>query len=345
MSRWVFGVILIGVVALALGACGGTPTPRHRIGSLPFPGPNTIYTLANPDNLGEHRYGIALGKPLSDAAEAQRGTLYTCQAGFLDVAHLRLTVDWMHFARTRFEPALRAGEPHVSFVGPDDTIVHAAISYPPVWDEIPEDARERALTDSLVRASARASYIIWTWHELITHEGHSSLALISEKGSAFGYDDMASHAVGLRIGEAVLRDERPHNEATTAHLADELERLGVVSKGQCATAVDAVRGQWWERSGPILRQFDVGLDSGRMAVHRVPGLSACEGVAGVMLDVPFGSADPVLQPGIELTIEPKTSTGRRIARRMGIERLDVADIIDAIGAVADEDSSVAQRGG
>ncbi|MEQ8770835.1 MAG: DUF4056 domain-containing protein [Phycisphaerales bacterium] len=328
-------VILIAVLASSLGACGGTPSPRHRIGSLPFPGPNTIYALADPDALGDHRYEIALGQPLADAVEIQRGTVYTCEAGFLDVAHLRLTVDWMRYARTRLEPALRAGKTQASFVGPDDTIVHASFVYPPVWDDIPDDARERALTESLIRACARASYLIWTWHELITHEGHSTFALISEEGSAFGYDDMVSHAVGLRIGEAVLRDARPHNEATTAHLSDELRRLGVVSKGECALAVDAVRGQWWERTGPILRQYDTGLESGRIAVHRVPGLAACEGAAGAALDVPFGSADPVIEPRIEQAFEPRTPTGRRIAEGLGVERLTAADIARAIDEVAE----------
>ncbi len=331
----------LGVFLLfaTLVGCAGPAAPRHRIGSLPFPGPNTIYTLADPDRLGEHRYGIALGKPLSDAAETQRGTIYTCQAGFLDVAHLRLTVDWMRHAREQLEPAIRAAEPHASFVGPDDDIIHATITYPPVWDDIPDDARERALNESLVRAAARASYLIWTWHELITHEGHSTFALISEEGSAFGYDDMVSHAVGANIGRAVLNDDRPHNDAATAHLALELDRLGVVSKGACALAVDAVQGVWWERSGPILREYNTGLRSGTIPVHRAPGVPGCPSDEPTTIETPFAEPDPTIQPRVVLSIEPRTRTGRRIAEDLGADRLSVENIDDAIAAIAHRDAT------
>lgn len=314
--------------------------PRHRIGSLPFPGPKTIYTLADPDDLGMHRYQVAIGAALSPSAEAQRGTIYTCRAGFLDMAHLRLSVDWMRYAHVKIERAMLKGKTEASFVGPDDEIVHISIVYPPVWDEIPEGAKQRALDAGALRGAARASYLIWTWHEAITHEGHSTFLLISERGSAFGYDDMTSHAVGLAIGSATLADERPFNEAATEHLASQLEELGVVSRDECAEVVGSLEGVWWERSGPLMREFDAGLASGRMGVRLVPGVAACPGARPAELPVPFGAgaSDPTLQPKVEITIQPGTGAGRSIAKRLGRagEPLDAEAIDEALRMIAAE---------
>lgn len=323
-------MLVVLVCASALPGCGGMGQPRHRIGSLPFPGPYTIYSEADAGHLGWHRYQHAFGSALAPEAEVSRGTIYTCRAGFLDVAHLRLAIDWTRYAHDEFAEAMREGKARASFRGPDGYRVSADIVYPPVWRDMPADARERAIEDGSILGAQRASYLIWTWHEAITWQGYSTFAIISEEGSAFGYDDVASHAVGVAVGGEVLRDPREYNEAVTDQLNAELERLGVVDRACFREALHAVEGEWWTKAGPLKRELDAGLETGRVPVRLVPGLGCCPDGGGADLPVPFGTgtADPVLAPRAEVRIEPRTTAGRKLASRMGItdKRLDADDI-------------------
>jgi len=333
-------VLVVLVCASALPGCGGVGQPRHRIGSLPFPGPYTIYAEAEAGHLGWHRYQSALGSALAPEAEVSRGTLYACRAGFLDVAHLRLAIDWTRYAHDEFGEAMREGKSHASFRGPDGYRVHADIVYPPVWRDLPADARERAIEDSAILSAQRASYLIWTWHEAITWEGYSTFAIISEEGSAFGYDDIASHAVGIGVAGEVLRDPREYNEAVTDHLNAELARLGVVDHACFREARDAVEGEWWTRHGPLKRELDAGLRTGRVTARLVPGLGCCPGGGEASLPVPFGAgaSDPLIAPRASVSLEPRTSAGRKLASRMGItdKRLDADDIARVLEALRGE---------
>lgn len=304
--------------AMGLAGCGGLGQPRHRIGSLPFPGPKTIYSEADPGHLGWHRYGSAFGSALSPAAEVSRGTIYTCRAGFLDVAHLRLAIDWTRYAHDVFSQAMREGKKKAGFRGPDGYRVEAAIEYPPVWRDLPADSRERAIESGSILAAQRASFLIWTWHEAITWEGYSTFVIISEEGSAFGYDDMASHAVGVAVAGEVLRDPREYDEAVTDHLNAELERLGAVEHDCFREARDAVEGAWWTREGPLRRELDAGLISGRMPVRLAPGVPCCPFEGEPTLPTPFGTPDPAIAPRAAVRLVPRTSAGRRLSGRAGI---------------------------
>src|SRR5687768_2411742 len=84
-------VVLSSLVGF--GGCNGAP--RGRLGALPYPGMTTLYATADPENLGRHRYG---GLPrLFERDEASRGIIYTARGGFLDVAHVRITVDRVRY--------------------------------------------------------------------------------------------------------------------------------------------------------------------------------------------------------------------------------------------------------
>src|SRR5205085_1535201 len=100
-------VLLLLLLTLDTG-CGGTPPPHGRMGGLPFPGPWTLYGAANPERLGHHRYDQGL-IPLPPY-ETDRGLVYTCKAGFLDLAHTRTAIDWTRYFADHVRAALKDKE-------------------------------------------------------------------------------------------------------------------------------------------------------------------------------------------------------------------------------------------
>src|SRR5436190_23969737 len=104
----------------SLGGCASSAAadaPRDRLGCLPFPGPMTLYTVADPARLGHHRSG-RWPKPFADD-EKERGILYTTRAGFLDLAHVRIAIDWTHYSTVAAREAVTAGRADFDVAGPD----------------------------------------------------------------------------------------------------------------------------------------------------------------------------------------------------------------------------------
>ena len=242
---------------LLLGGCSGSgATPRHRIGALPFPGTFTLYRAADPNDLGPHRY--ARTPRFFQPDERESGIIYTTRAGFLDVAHLRLTIDWTHYYARRVRAAIDARFERFALPALDGETFHVTLNYPDDWHDL-DDAQRSALADELaLRCGQRLAYQMMTWHELITWFGHRRVLLIDESPSAFTYDDGMSHAIGLRVAERALRgspdrgngavadgsrapiDWRNGDAAVTAALRAELADLGAVSQAQTDRANDMI---------------------------------------------------------------------------------------------------------
>src|SRR5690349_16968818 len=104
------GRILVVALALLLavptlvGCAGPADGPRDRLGALPFPGFFTLYSVADPARLGEHRYERT--PRIFRPDETERGIIYTARAGFLDIAHVRITIDEVRFCAGRVRVAL-----------------------------------------------------------------------------------------------------------------------------------------------------------------------------------------------------------------------------------------------
>src|SRR5690606_25930843 len=94
--------------------------PRHRMGSLPFPGLLTNYKAADPERLGRHQY-VHIRFEHGDLGPENGGIVYTCRAGFLDLVHLRATVDWTWYSWKRLHEAIDQELWSVHIAGPDLT--------------------------------------------------------------------------------------------------------------------------------------------------------------------------------------------------------------------------------
>ena len=243
--------------------------PRDRQGCLPFPGLFTLYAKADPARLGEHRYGRSGG---DGPAEEERGIFYTTRAGFLDLAHVRNTIDWTRYCVQNVAVAIARGDTEVAFNGTNGSMAHLAFRYPADWSACPAADRPRRDFDLSLRLGERIAYVLMNWHETASWFGDHTF-LFDESPSAFTWDDVMSHVIGVRVAELALCSEGwTFDQAVTYYLADQLRTLGAVGPEQTQQAVDAVEGRWWAHGGPLKRQLDLGFESGTVTPWLVGGL-------------------------------------------------------------------------
>ena len=278
---------LLALMSITLG-CASPERPRHRFGCLPFPGPFTLFELADAERLGEHRYEVP--PPLDpDYNEQSRGILYTRHAGFIDLSHVRCTADYTRYLAIHIEPALRAGETSLEIDSVDKTTLHFAFHYPPDWNAMAPTERDALIAALTIAVAAKAAYDLSNWHEIITWFNYREFFIIPEKPSAFSYEDVVSHIVGLEVAVVALRDrDRDYDDAMTVALERRLRELEAVSAGETMQAIFAVNNNWWAWGQPRKRHLDIGLDDGSVTPWLVRG-------------VPFakdGPPEPLPIPGL-----------------------------------------------
>lgn len=316
--------------SLAISACAPADLPRDRLGCLPFPGTFTLFERADPADLGRHHY--AEWDNLTDGfAERERGVLYTCRAGFIDLAHVRETIDWARFMQLHVARALEDADAGLVIHGREHTRWNLSFSYPPGWAALPASER-RARTEAAASAVAlRMAYIVMTWHEIITWFGYKSTVLIPEDRSAFTYDDVAAHAVGLLVADRAMNNA-PRigwDKAVTDALRAVLEDLAVATPDVATEAIERVRGVWWKDGDCLLRTPEFNPDKTTFTPHLVPDFSPCTSVAATPIPLPAGrSLDALdLRAFVRVTLRSgvlEMSDIRRAAGRSAREPLEVA---------------------
>ncbi len=289
----------IGLSTMGLTGCSSGPaTPRMRLGSIPFPGPFTLYAVADPRDMGTHRYeGWLCAHDGPD--EVARGILYTSRAGFLDLSHIRESIDIVKYAHDRIAERMLAGKAGTFSMEWADTRYEVDVRVPEWWSGVPEQERCTLVEEAAIRQAQRFAVIVGAWHELGTWYGQETVPPFSEKDSAFTWDDPASHVVAAIVGGRALRDScTPWNAAVTKALAEELTAFGVVDIDCEAKAVEQVHGRWWWSGTAIRRDLDVGLGTNIKVPWLVAGLACCpapDGAGGasplVLDDLHFGGRD------------------------------------------------------
>jgi hypothetical protein len=271
---------LILLPAFVAGCGGGSPPARGRLGGLPFPGAFTLFRAADPDKLGHHRFDQGL-VPLPPY-ETDRGLVYTCEAGFVDLAHLRGAADWTRYFADHLRDAIKDKEKSIDLAGPNYSRFTVKLRYPDDWGAMKKAERARVIDELAVRMGQRTAYAAMTWHEVITWYGFRGSIVFDESPSSFTWDDVMSHVIGIRVGGAAWRavnvERRKgtgYNRAVTEALAAEIAALRPAKPDQTVAAARAVEGRWWRDGKPLRRQLDVGLTSGRVTPWRVPGLPFC----------------------------------------------------------------------
>lgn len=303
--------ILLGLALLCASGCSG---PKLRLGTLPYPGIPILHKVVDPEKLGQHRYQSYIG--LLDK-EQERGIIYTRRAGFIDIAHLRHTIDWTRAVALEIAPAIATEVPGVTFDGAFYTRVHLRFHYPPGWDELPADQRRELKRDVIILIAQRTAYALGAWHEIITWWGWSRVPLFPERRSSFTYDDTISHLVGMEIARHVLSEgEGSYNQAVTTAVNESLDRLDPVPPDVTRKAIQAVEGWWWN-GGPLKRHLQTGYNGEIIHPMLVPAFASADGDAEAytlptLADIDSHGLD--LGGFYELELEPKISLWRREIR-------------------------------
>lgn len=231
------------------------PLPRSRLGCLPFPGLFTLFDAADPDDLGAHSY-------TGSGTETDRGIVYTTRGGFLDIAHIRNSIDITAYIHARVAHAMRAGWDCVRFRLHEPSVYTVMLEYPASWDGLSGEERWRAREEAAVALSQRLALEAMTWHEILTWYGYKSTVIVSEAGSAFTYEDGPSHAVGVLIAGEAIRRGGDFDAEVTALLDQTLAELGVVGEEELEAAIAAVDGDWWSGGSAKRRHLETGLERG-----------------------------------------------------------------------------------
>lgn len=274
------------VLLLALSACAtDDELPRSRLGALPFPGAFTLYEASGVSELGPHRYAPWLERPF-ERSEGARGIMYTCRAGFLDLAHVREAVDWTRYAWRQTRTLFQAGGGSHSFEHEDTRFV-ITVTLPPWWSDLAPPERDAMIDEAALRGAQRIAYDVQTWHEIATWCGWRTLPMISEAGSAFTCDDTSSHLVGVLIAGRLLREgDADFDRRAAAELRRGLDELGAVSSAMVDRAARAVEDVWWRDGVAVRRDLDTGVEDGFKVPWLVPDLECCAGCEPAVLAVP-----------------------------------------------------------
>jgi hypothetical protein len=230
--------------------------PKPRLGCLPYPGAFTLYGVADPERLGHHAYDKQFG-----ASEKSDGIIYTTRGGFIDLAHTRKTIDLCKYVAVRIEVALLNDWTALRFKGREPSVYTIHLNYPPAWKTLPAEKKQAIARELSIRIGQRVAMLMVSWHEILTWFGYQAMGVLPEQQSAFTWDDVGSHALGVMVGGLALRDtNREWDDAVTAHLSESLRMLGAVPPDQTSLAVQRVKGLWWRGFEPLKRQFETGLD-------------------------------------------------------------------------------------
>lgn len=242
-------------------------SPKMRLGTMPF---NAWYSPLIPlgiNDLGRHAY-VAPGVSGNRGGEAGRGTLYCADAGFVDIAHVRNAMDLTRFVFDHVAACLYHGMDQLEIVAAEPDVYTITFHPPPAWGklsqrefvrpEILEEVREAS-----IKIAGRTAYLMTCWHEVLTTFGYKGMGLITEKPSAFSYDDAVSHRIGVDAAMRALRHDTNlanFNANATATLHDVLTELGVLPVEELKKRIDQSKGTFWKGSQPILRIVDLGMD-------------------------------------------------------------------------------------
>lgn len=242
-------------------------SPTMRMGTMPFNAWYSPMIALGLNDLGRHAY-VAPGTAGDRSLETSRGTLYCAEAGFVDIAHIRNAIDLTRYVFDHVATSLYHGRAELEMVAAEPDVYRITFTPPDAWanlaerDDVPQETLDE-VREASIQIAGRVAYLMTTWHEVITAFGYKGMGLITEKPSAFSYDDAVSHRIGIDAAMRALRFDSNlahFDDTVTATLHDVLIELGVLPAEELEKRIDLAEGTFWKGSQPVLRIIDLGMD-------------------------------------------------------------------------------------
>ena len=220
---------------------------RVELGRVAVPGVE-IGNLIDPGDLGHHRYDngyLSMQRdPRGVVSDERNGLVYTCRAGFVDIAHVRDNADNTLALMSAIARTMEAGS--TTEIPPQGAVMRVRVQ--PISPEAIGKYGRMQLASALAQWLA---FQLSIWHEIATFYGYASLANWPEKISAFSPEDLYSNQIGVRIAAGIVlargaRSDLEYGVHFDAWLARTLERLGAVPLSSSRAAMREVDGAWWD---------------------------------------------------------------------------------------------------
>jgi hypothetical protein len=309
MNKIVKSITLAGIaVSIALlNGCMITGQPRARLGSYATATPGTNFIGI--DDLGRHCYGSFLFE--------HNGIVYTCRAGHIDIAHLRIAADYVRYLYNKTRKHLLNEDSEFTFkLNVEPSRYFVKLKYPDNWKTLSRKDKEKITREISLELSQYFAYTMTTWHEILTFYGYKCMYFLPEEPSAFSWEDIYSNLLGVRLGAQALQSkEYGFNKTMTILIKKELEELQIQPAGTAREASEKMRGKWYK--GFVLvdmieRNMDIGLDDGFVTPILVPDV--CKDAKPQSYPVP--ALDRFNQYGFAMSfeVEPKEFEKNKILR-------------------------------
>jgi hypothetical protein len=252
------------------------------------------------DSIGKHHFG--------NSCFEKNGIVYTCKGGHIDIAHARIAADNVRYLQDKTKRNLLRMSREFEFkLEVEPSTYYVTLEYPPNWKNLSKKEKSRITDELSMEMGSYLTYIMTTWHEMLTWFGFKCMAFIPEQPSAFSWEDVYSNIFGIRIGALALQDKKHgYNKAVTIAFEKELHNFGIQSKNTARKASEKMRGTWYE--GVLIaemkvRNLDIGIDDGFVTPMLVPGV--CRNASPESLPVPKLSKLYTYGFKMVIEVEPK----------------------------------------
>ncbi len=260
-------------IPLLVAGCSFTGGPRGRWGFTPQ------VQYGDPNRLGTHSYSFGGTEGF--------GIFYTLRGGSVDLDHVRGAADLTKCAYIRADAVIKKGRSGFN-VSPAFEITTNKIrfQYPPHWDALPQTEKDRIAHEAALIIAPVVAYNSTLWHEMITWKGTHFMFIEPEHTSAFSWDDLYSNLIGVELAMRAIKDghitNADYDEAMTSLIAEEFEKLQVVSRARAKEITESVRGTWHTTGKLIKRNMDSGYDDGMVTPSIIPGYTDAPPVSRIM---------------------------------------------------------------
>lgn len=203
--------------------------------------------LVSATQLGRHEYdhGMVSMRPDGNLSDVeQNGLLYTCRAGFVDIAHIRDYADLTFYIALRIARALPQGAT-LELAG-DGALRRVTIA--PISEQVVAEHGRFVVAAALAE---QAAYQLSLWHEIGSFYGVEAVPGFSERVSAFSPEDLYSNVLGIKIGAALVDGQIPpsrdaYNSMVDSWIQAVLEHLVATPLGFSRDVMRSLDGVWWD---------------------------------------------------------------------------------------------------
>ena len=257
--------------------------PKNRFGLLPFPSPT--FVVVDKESLGKHKYASSSYGSFHTNNEVKRGLMYTCHGGFIDLSHLRITIDYTAYWYEKIRKALLSEQKILELKGGDPSLFYLNINYPKKYLALNKKEKEEAIHKLALMSAQQLIYYVFIWHEMITWYGHGTVPGVwTQKTSAFTYEDMYTHILGIKIAADVLNSSnKDYDKDVTKLINDELTKLDIVTIKETQKVLKLIANKWYTSHSVVLknrtkkRYLDLGIDGKELYPWQVKSFARCRG--------------------------------------------------------------------